>query len=75
MDHDRAERRWWVHDQEEGRQSVHQTNDHAACIFGAAFICVDVIVRLFPGKKGWRIQDSDTFLSLSLSLSFGVMVC
>ncbi|KAF2164592.1 hypothetical protein M409DRAFT_56424 [Zasmidium cellare ATCC 36951] len=45
-----------------------------ACIFGAAFICVDVIVRLFPGKKGWRIQDSDTFLSLSLSLSFGVML-
>ncbi|KAF2215180.1 hypothetical protein CERZMDRAFT_35808 [Cercospora zeae-maydis SCOH1-5] len=45
-----------------------------ACIFGASFICVDIIVRQFPGKKGWRIQDSDAFLSTSLSLSFGVML-
>lgn len=46
-----------------------------ACVFGASFICIDIIVRLFPGKKDFRIQDSDVFLSLSLSLSFGVMVC
>ncbi|PPJ54017.1 hypothetical protein CBER1_03008 [Cercospora berteroae] len=44
-----------------------------ACIFGASFICIDILVRQFPGKKGWRIQDSDAFLSTSLSLSFGVM--
>lgn len=44
-----------------------------ACVFGASIICVDVIVRLFPGKKDFRIQDSDMFLSSSLSLSFGVM--
>ncbi|KXT17521.1 hypothetical protein AC579_3208 [Pseudocercospora musae] len=45
-----------------------------ACIFGASFICVDIIVRHFPGKAAWRIQDSDAFLSISLSLSFGVML-
>lgn len=43
-------------------------------MFGASIICVDIIVRHFPGKKDFRIQDSDAFLSASLSLSFGVMV-
>lgn len=46
----------------------------AACIIGASIICVDIIVRKFPGKRNFKIQDSDTFLSSSLSLSFGVMV-
>ncbi|KAI2639767.1 Zinc/iron permease [Hypomontagnella submonticulosa] len=41
---------------------------------GSAIICVDVFVRLFPGKKNFRIQDSNTFLACSLSLSFGVMI-
>ncbi|KAK3066691.1 Zinc transporter [Teratosphaeriaceae sp. CCFEE 6253] len=45
-----------------------------ACVLGASIICVDLIVRLFPGKKNFRIQDSDAFLSASLSLSFGVML-
>ncbi|KAK3626845.1 Zinc transporter [Elasticomyces elasticus] len=45
-----------------------------ACVVGASIICVDIIVRQFPGKKDFRIQDSDTFLSASLSLSFGVML-
>lgn len=45
-----------------------------ACVFGASIICVDIIIRQFPGKKNFRIQDSDAFLSASLSLSFGVMV-
>lgn len=54
--------------------SLAEADRCAACIFGASFICVDLIVRQFPGKKGWRIQDSDVFLSTSLSLSFGVMV-
>ncbi|KAF2972649.1 hypothetical protein GQX73_g943 [Xylaria multiplex] len=45
-----------------------------ACVLGAAIICVDVFVRLFPGKKNFRIQDSNTFLACSLSLSFGVML-
>ncbi|KAF2084083.1 Zinc/iron permease [Saccharata proteae CBS 121410] len=40
----------------------------------ASIICVDVIVRLIPGKKDFRIQDSNAFLSSSLSLSFGVML-
>ena len=31
-------------------------------------------MRQFPGQKNFRIQDSDAFLSVSLSLSFGVMV-
>ncbi|KAG9671107.1 Zinc/iron permease, partial [Aureobasidium melanogenum] len=46
----------------------------AACIIGASIICVDIIVRKFPGKRNFKIQDSDTFLSSSLSLSFGVML-
>ncbi|KAI4789429.1 hypothetical protein E4T44_13279 [Aureobasidium sp. EXF-8845] len=46
----------------------------AACIIGASIICVDIIIRKFPGKRNFRIQDSDIFLSTSLSLSFGVMV-
>jgi ZIP family zinc transporter len=58
----------------DGRGWVMTASSGLACIFGASFICVDLIVRQFPGKKGWRIQDSDVFLSTSLSLSFGVMV-
>ena len=45
-----------------------------ACVVGASIICVDILIRQFPGKQNFRIQDSDTFLSASLSLSFGVMV-
>ncbi|RYP45047.1 hypothetical protein DL768_008562 [Monosporascus sp. mg162] len=45
-----------------------------ACIVGASVICVDVLVRLIPSKRDFRIQDSNAFLASSLSLSFGVMV-
>ncbi|KAH8673584.1 ZIP zinc transporter-domain-containing protein [Xylariales sp. PMI_506] len=45
-----------------------------ACVLGASVICVDIIVRQFPGKKNFRIQDSNAFLASSLSLSFGVMI-
>ncbi|PHH86293.1 hypothetical protein CDD83_10464 [Cordyceps sp. RAO-2017] len=45
-----------------------------ACVFGAAIICVDVVVRLLPGKRNFRIQESNLFLACSLSLSFGVML-
>ncbi|KAI1102956.1 Zinc/iron permease [Jackrogersella minutella] len=45
-----------------------------ACVIGSSIICVDVFVRLFPGQKDFRIQDSNTFLACSLSLSFGVMM-
>lgn len=45
-----------------------------ACVFGASVICVDVFVRLFPGKHTFRIEESNAFLACSLSLSFGVMV-
>ncbi|KAH7038183.1 Zinc/iron permease [Microdochium trichocladiopsis] len=45
-----------------------------ACVLGASVINVDVIVRLFPGKKNFRVQDSNAFLAASLSLSFGVML-
>jgi ZIP family zinc transporter len=45
-----------------------------ACVIGAAIICVDWLVRLFPGKRNFRIQESNAFLACSLSLSFGVMV-
>ena len=40
----------------------------------ASIICVDLIVRMLPGKRNFRIEDSNPFLSSGLSLSFGVMV-
>jgi hypothetical protein len=46
-----------------------------ACVCGASIICVDIVVRLIPRYRNFQIADSDTFLSASLSLSFGVMVC
>jgi len=46
----------------------------SACVLGASIICVDIIVRLLPSKRDFRIQDSNVFLAASLSLSFGVMV-
>ena len=42
---------------------------------GACVICVDLVIRYIPGKQDFRIQDSNSFLACSLSLSFGVMVC
>ncbi|GAO13129.1 hypothetical protein UVI_02024870 [Ustilaginoidea virens] len=45
-----------------------------ACVFGASIVCVDFLVRLIPGKRNFRIQDSNVFLASSLSLSFGVMM-
>ncbi|TFA97681.1 Zinc-regulated transporter 3 [Trichoderma ghanense] len=45
-----------------------------ACVLGASIICIDVLVRLLPGKANFRIQDSNVFLACSLSLSFGVML-
>ncbi|KAF1983105.1 Zinc/iron permease [Aulographum hederae CBS 113979] len=45
-----------------------------ACIIGASIICVDIIIRQFPGRKNFRIEDSNAFLSSSLSLSCGVML-
>lgn len=51
-----------------------ETKTKAACTFGASIICVDLVVRLFPGHKNFKIEDSNAFLSTGLSLSFGVMV-
>ncbi|KAK7969339.1 vacuolar Zn-iron permease [Apiospora saccharicola] len=45
-----------------------------ACVFGASIIFVDKLVRLFPGKRDFSIQENSTFLACSLSLSFGVMI-
>ncbi|XWW96941.1 hypothetical protein V2A60_004921 [Cordyceps javanica] len=45
-----------------------------ACIFGASVVCVDIVIRLLPGKSNFRIQESNAFLACSLSLSFGVMM-
>ncbi|KAF1938093.1 Zip-domain-containing protein [Clathrospora elynae] len=41
---------------------------------GPSIICVDLIIRQFPGKKNFKIEDSNAFLSSGLSLSFGVMI-
>ena len=46
----------------------------AACVFGASIICVDLLVQYIPRCRNFRIQDSNSFLASSLSLSFGVMV-
>lgn len=60
---------------------IHVFTSHAnspllsiACIMGACVICVDLLIRFIPGKADFRIQDSNSFLACSLSLSFGVMV-
>ncbi|KAJ3472489.1 hypothetical protein NLG97_g10949 [Lecanicillium saksenae] len=45
-----------------------------ACVFGASVVCVDILIRMLPGKSNFRIQDSNAFLACSLSLSFGVMM-
>ncbi|KAL1843808.1 hypothetical protein VTJ49DRAFT_7518 [Mycothermus thermophilus] len=45
-----------------------------ACILGATVICVDIPIRLLPGKHHFSIQESNVFLASSLSLSFGVMI-
>ncbi|KAK2605167.1 hypothetical protein N8I77_008026 [Diaporthe amygdali] len=45
-----------------------------ACVMGACVICVDLVIRYLPGKQDFRIQDSNSFLACSLSLSFGVMI-
>jgi zinc transporter, ZIP family len=46
-----------------------------ACVIGASIICVDVFARQIPRWRNFSISESDGFLSASLSLSFGVMVC
>ncbi|RMZ88031.1 hypothetical protein DV736_g4742, partial [Chaetothyriales sp. CBS 134916] len=45
-----------------------------ACVLGASIIYIDLVVRLFPGGQNFSIAESDSFLSASLSLSFGVML-
>ncbi|OCK80790.1 hypothetical protein K432DRAFT_327579 [Lepidopterella palustris CBS 459.81] len=45
-----------------------------ACTAGASIICIDILIRQFPGHNNFKIQDSNPFLSSSLSLSFGVMI-
>ncbi|KAM3073713.1 Zinc transporter [Clarireedia jacksonii] len=45
-----------------------------ACVIGSCIICVDILIRCFPSKRNFRIQDSNAFLAASLSLSFGVMI-
>ena len=45
-----------------------------ACVAGSSIICVDLIIQQIPGQRNFRIQDSNAFLSSSLSLSFGVML-
>ena len=51
-----------------------ESDGFLACVVGSSIICVDLITRYIPGKRNFRIQDSNVFLSSSLSLSFGVMV-
>ena len=45
-------------------------------MLGALIICIDLLIRKIPTDtcRDFRIQNSNAFLSSSLSLSFGVMV-
>ncbi|RAL60600.1 hypothetical protein DID88_009795 [Monilinia fructigena] len=45
-----------------------------ACVIGSCIICIDLLIRYISSKKNFRIQDSNSFLAASLSLSFGVMI-
>ncbi|KAF1964179.1 hypothetical protein BU23DRAFT_585691 [Bimuria novae-zelandiae CBS 107.79] len=40
----------------------------------ASIICVDLIIRQLPGKRNFKIQQNNAFLTAGLSLSFGVMI-
>ena len=55
-------------------ESTHRLIEIVACVVGSSIICVDLLIQRFPGKRNFRIQDSNGFLASSLSLSFGVMV-
>ena len=76
MDHDCFERLWWVVDLlfSGNAELTFNFSRLAACFLGAGLIYIDLLVRLFPGKEHFKIENSNTFLSSSLSLSFGVMV-
>lgn len=73
MDHGGGERDRYVFCQGtfEGLQWLMEIT---ACTFGASIICVDLVIRLLPGHRNFKIEDSNAFLSTGLSLSFGVMV-
>ena len=71
MDYDLREWDWYADDPSD---FLIPTKLISACVVGASVICVDLIIRRIPGKRNFRIQDSNAFLSSSLSLSFGVMV-
>ena len=45
-----------------------------ACVAGSSIICVDLLLQKIPRMRNFRIQESSSFLSASLSLTFGVMV-
>ncbi|CCC05905.1 hypothetical protein SMACR_00120 [Sordaria macrospora] len=45
-----------------------------ACIVGSTIICVDIPIRWINKKSKFSIQESNVFISGSLSLSFGVMI-
>lgn len=45
-----------------------------ACIIGSSIICIDLITRYIPRLRSFKVRKSKTFLSASLSLSFGVMI-
>lgn len=45
-----------------------------ACILGSSIICVDIPIRWINRRSKFSIQESNVFISGSLSLSFGVMI-
>ncbi|KAH7065952.1 cryptococcal mannosyltransferase 1-domain-containing protein [Paraphoma chrysanthemicola] len=73
---------WWVYDDPVRGLAPNATTEdfrgHWAQVDRvaepASIICVDLIIRQFPGKKNFKIEDSNVFLSTGLSLSFGVMI-
>jgi hypothetical protein len=76
MDYDRFEWLWYV-DVLLFSGKVEMTSNLsrlAACFLGAGVIYIDLLVRRLPGKQNFKIENSNGFLSSSLSLSFGVMV-
>lgn len=45
-----------------------------ACVLGSSIICVDLLTKHIPRWRHFSIRENSTFLSASLSLSFGVMI-
>ncbi|KAF8475976.1 Zinc/iron permease [Kalaharituber pfeilii] len=58
----------------DARGWILSTASGLACVIGSSIICIDLFTRYIPRFRDFNIRKNTTFLSASLSLSFGVMI-